>query len=47
MIVAQRTKIFKTFRVAGLVILLFGAGMFVKENWDAYQSKETSIINVG
>ena len=38
-------KLMKIFKFSGWLGLLIGAGLFVKENWDAYQSKETSIIN--
>ena len=45
MIVAvKKINFFAIFKVAGFLTLLVGAGLFVKENWDAYQSKQTSII---
>ena len=41
---ALAPNITKSIELFGGMILLFGAGLFVKENWDHYQSGSTSII---
>ena len=40
----DRMKLLKILKFSGCLGLIIGAGFFVKENWDTYQSKETSII---